>query len=78
MNKSLRQGSSRSEAKFVLIHGQTKQEEPIRWHWLTQKSRPPQEDAPADPAPRLSYSEKKGLLSSLQRKERVASSFKIR
>lgn len=77
MNKSLRQASSKSEAKFVLIHGQTKQEEPIRWHWLTQRPRAPQEDAP-DPAPRLSYSEKKSLLSELPRKERAVSSFKIR
>jgi hypothetical protein len=68
MNKSVRQAGSRSEGKFVLIHGQTKLEEPIRWHWLTQKSAPVQEDALMAAIPQLSYSQKKSLLSDLHRK----------
>jgi hypothetical protein len=78
MNKSLKRASAASESRFVLIHGHNKEEEPVRWHWLTQKIKRDQQDIEIEPIPRLSYSEKKSILSDLNKKERAVSSFKIR
>lgn len=81
MDRSLRRGSAQSETKFILIHGHSKQEEPIRWHWLTQrfkKDPKEQENQDIEPVPRLTYSQKKSILSGLKGKERATSSFKIR
>jgi hypothetical protein len=78
MQRAANRPHSKSETGFILIHGQSKDERPTRWEWLTQRNhfRP---ELTANPShPRLSYSEKKRVLSGLETKLRPSSNFKIR
>ena len=68
-----RQG--RSQGRFVLVNGMTKEEVPVRWDWLTQRQRKEEE---TEDVPRLSYSEKKSILTDLHDRQRATTSFKIR
>lgn len=61
--------------RFILVNGITKEETPVRWNWLTEGRKREEETGFV---PRLSYSEKKSILTDLHNRERATSSFKIR
>lgn len=68
-----------SHSGFILINGATKEEQPVKWEWLTQRGFRPQPEIKVQTEyPRVSYSEKKSILSDLQSKERKVSSFTLR
>lgn len=68
-----------SQTGFVLIEGHSKAERPVRWEWLTQRNlRQSSETQEESLGPKLSYSEKKRILSGLECESRRMSNFKIK
>lgn len=76
MNRFSRDRYARSEQKFILVNGLTKEEVPVRWNWLTQRQHKEAEETTF--VQRLTYSEKKSILTDLHNRERATTSFKIR
>ncbi len=56
-----------SHTGFVIIKGSNQEESRVKWEWLTQRNlRRSELNYQEDLYPRLSYSEKKGILSGLK------------
>lgn len=70
---------SSSHTGFVLIRGSTGHERRTSWEWLTQRNLKAMGDREEENRqPRLSYSEKKRILSGLDYPHRPSSNFKVR